>query len=501
MVELLARLRNVRVRRRGRASGVPLALLLLFAVGCADPDRPRPNVLFLISDDLAPHALGCYGNDLCRTPAIDSLAARGVRFTRAYSQFPGCAPSRASIMSGMYPLAIGVTTNREAKLFSRHLGSRPTLAGLFRDAGWHTARVSKIFHMEIPTDIRAGGHGIDHEPSWSERHSIEAPEWLTPGKKEAMKPWGRLYSRDQYFANVFSIIRADGNGAEQVDALAADKAIEILRQPREEPLFLAVGLVRPHVPLVAPEEYFAPYPPEEMPLAERVENDWDDIPELGISTHADGVGLTDDERRRRVISAYYAAVSFMDAQVGRILRTLDEQGLTEETFVVFTSDHGYHLGEHDLWGKGSLHEESIRVPLIFAGPGIAPSSTDALAQLVDIYPTLTELADLDVPRHVQGRSLLPVLEDPDATVNDDIHAMRSGGNLLRTERWAYLAWLDGTAELYDMENDPRQFTNLAESAEHVEIVRMMRQRLERKHAEIGPAPDAERRARKAKPQS
>jgi arylsulfatase A-like enzyme len=340
--------------------------------------------------------------------------------------------------------------------------------------------------MEVPADIRAGTHGADHEPSWSERYSLASPEWKTPGKRSAMRPWGRKYSRDKYFATILSMVRTSGNGAEQVDALAADKAIEILDQRAGEPFFLAVGLVRPHVPLVAPAAYFDAYPPSEMRLPEVVEGDWEDIPPVGIAIHAAEMGLTDDARKRRVLAAYYASVSFMDAQVGRILRALEERGLADDTVVVLTSDHGFHLGEHDFWGKGSLREESMRVPLIIAGPGIEPAATDALAQLVDLYPTLAELAGLEPPPHLQGRSLVPILRDPTTRVNEEAYGMVSAGNLLRTERWAYISWRDGSEELYDMESDPRQLTNLAQRAESAPIRTELEERLDRKLAETAP---------------
>jgi iduronate 2-sulfatase len=465
-----------------------LAAALLAGAGCAGRDASRaPNVLFLLADDLAAHALGSYGNDQARTPSIDALAARGVRFTRAYAQFPACGPSRVALMTGLYPETLGITSNPGALRLAPALGERPTLPGLFRHNGWHTARVSKIFHMEVPHHIRSGAHGADHEGSWSERHSIRAPEWKTAGERVAMLPWGRKATRDVYYANVFSMVRASGNGSNQVDALAADTAIDILDQRADQRFFLAVGLVRPHLPFVAPARFFDDHPAEGIHLPERVEADWEDIPAIGIPLHSEGTGLTSDDRKRQTIAAYHASVSFMDAQVGRILAALDERGLRDDTLIVFTSDHGYHLGEHDFWGKGSLREESTRVPLIIAGPGIAASQTDALAQLVDVFPTLVELAGLEAPPHLQGRSLVPVLRDPAARVNEEIHAMVPRGDLLRGERWAYISWRDGTAELFDMQNDPRQFTNLAQRSESGDVLARMRRRLDRMLAEIAPA--------------
>ncbi len=460
-------------------------------------DTQRPNILFIISDDLSAEALACYGNKQCRTPNIDALAARGTRFTRAYCQYPVCGPSRASLMSGRYAQAIGVTGNGASSKFTANLGNRPSMSQLFKDAGWYSARVSKIYHMRVPGDITAGVDGPDHAASWTERFNCQAPEWYTEGKHEHLTNEKLRFDRDKHyslgFGGAFYVVRGQSDGHEQADVKAANKAIELIGKHKGKPFFLAVGLVRPHVPLVAPEPFFKPYPFKEMTLAPRVEGDWDDIPKSGISKNSKGSGLAGQpDKQRKVLSAYYASVAFMDAQVGRILKALDEHGLRDNTIVVFCSDHGYHLGEHDFWQKMSLHEESARVPFIIApGKNVRPDGLDAykggvvsdsLVELIDMYPTLADLAGLTIPGHVQGQSLLAVLRDPSADVREAAYTLCRGGHLLRTERWAYLRHRDGQVELYDMQADPKQYRNLVRVKGHMKVATSLRAQLDAKLA-------------------
>jgi len=448
----------------------------------AQTDAPkRPNVLFVIADDLTAETLSCYGSPWCRTEAIDRLAARGTSFTRAYSQFPVCGPARAALMTGARPASVGVTGNGSADQLSAILGDRPTLPELFRTAGWHTARVSKIFHMRVPGDITKGVDGPDHAPSWTERFNVRAPEWQTAGEARHLSHEKLRFEPDAHynlgFGTAFYAVRAEGSGAEQADVLAADRAVELLAGFGDQPFFLAVGFVRPHVPLVAPSAYFNAHDVEDMDPPDVPDGDQDDIPAPGLSLTSQRTKLTDPARKREVIQAYSAAVAFMDDQVGRVLDALEQHGHADDTIVVFTSDHGYHLGEHDLWQKLSLHEESVRVPLIIARPGDRAARRDALAEQIDVYPTLAELAGLPIPTHVEGKSLVPVLDDPAAEVRDAAFSRNGRGRLVRTERYAYLAWDEGSAELYDMDADPDQFRNLATHPDHAEIVRALSARL------------------------
>jgi len=388
----------------------------------------------------------------------------------------------------MYAQAIGVMGNGGARKFRDNLGDRPTMTSLFMDHGWSALRVSKIYHMRVPGDITAGVHGPDHAGSWTERYSVHAPEWFSEGKAYNLTNERLRFDKDKHynlgFGGAFYVVEGSTDGAEQADVLAADKAIELLGKQGGKPFFLAVGFVRPHVPLVAPASYYEPYPAAEMQLPDSVENDQADIPKLGISKNSKRSGLTKDTEKRRVLRAYYASVAFMDKQVARVLKALDDNGLRDDTIVVFTADHGYHLGEHDFWQKMSLHEESARIPLIISGPGIQAATSPALSQQIDIYPTLAELCDLAVPAHVQGKSLTKALADPQHEVHQAVYCTNKRGHLLRTHRWAYMSWQDGTTELYDMDKDPKQFHNLAGSEQYAATTKGLAARLVRKLAAI-----------------
>ena len=278
--------------------------------------------------------LSCYGNRQCQTPAIDRLAAQGLRFERAYCQFPVCGPSRAALMSGMYPQAIGVTGNGSSARFTANLGQRPSFAEHFKDHDYFTARVSKIYHMRVPGDITAGVDGPDHTDSWTQRFNCQAPEWMSRGGHSHLSHEQLRRDPDQHyglgFGSAFYVVKGETDGADQPDVLAADKAIELLADRGESPFFLAVGLVRPHVPLVAPAEFYEPYPPSEMQLPPRWSDDWSDIPRAGISHNSARIGVAgNDDKQRQILSAYYASVAFMDHQVGRIVSALDRLGITE----------------------------------------------------------------------------------------------------------------------------------------------------------------------------
>lgn len=452
----------------------------------------KPNVLFMISDDLTATAVSAYGAKLNQTPNIDRLASEGMRFDRAYCQFPVCGPSRASLMFGYYPNATttyGYVSGREA------VGpDRLSWAQLFKENGYFTARVGKIFHMGS-TDIMIGRDGADDEASWDERYNSPAPEVHAEGEKELVQknPYGLLptdQDKNSNGRNLMNIVKADP-GQPHTDARTAEKAVELIRRHKDEPFFLAVGFFRPHVPFVAPKEYFEPYPYQQIVLPPRVEGDWDDIPERGINYVTSVNGQMTEEQEKKAIAAYYATVSFLDDQVGKILRALREEGLDDNTIVIFTSDHGYFLGEHRFWMKVGLQEESVRVPLIIKAPGKAPTVTRSLAELIDLYPTVAELAGLEVSEHLQGKSLVPVFDDPDQAVRDVAFSMhRLRGNfsyLLRSDKWAYIQYdEDGKsgAELYDMENDEKQYNNLADNPLYRDVVQAFKKRLAEKLAEV-----------------
>ncbi|MEZ4992904.1 MAG: sulfatase [Saprospiraceae bacterium] len=428
-----------------------------------DDAQPPYNVLFIISDDLTYNALSCYGNTVCQTPNIDRLAARGIRFTRAYCQGTYCGPSRASFMSGYYPHATGVLgyTNPRPQI-----GDRPTWPQLFKNNGYYTARVSKVFHMGIPGDIEKGGDGADDELSWTERFNSPGPEWTAPGDGETLEgnPDGK---KPVVGGNTFVVVEADGDDMVHSDGKTAAKAVELIQQHKDEPFWLGVGFVRPHVPFVAPSTYHPPFKPyDKMVLPEKVPGDWDDIPKPGINYKTSENMQMDIRRQKKAMGGYYASVTYMDVQVGKVLDALEEAGLEDRTIIVFTSDHGYHLGEHDFWAKVSLLDESSGVPLIISVPGKKPAVCNSLVELLDLYPTLASLSGLEIPEHVQGKDISKLLDDPTEQVREaafSVAPMREGF-LLREQHYAYIQYgeeAEKGIELYDMEKDPKQYTNLA----------------------------------------
>lgn len=430
---------------------VVLSQLALNAAAADEPRAAVRNVLLIVSDDLRASTLGCYEDKFCRTPNIDRLAERGMLFERAYCQGTVCGPSRTSFM------------------FSRYSGpGRVSLGQHFIDNGRYSARVGKIFHMRVPGDIIAGTNGKDVEACWTERFNSPGREAHTPGHYACLNL--NIFTTDEENRQstamphrMFVSVRYAGNGSDQPDHKTATQTVRLLQEHGDKPFFIAAGFVRPHYPMVAPQQFFDPYPWQDMVLPPQIEGDLDDIPKRGISNSRSAVNGIDKypANQKRMWSAYYAAVSFMDEQVGRILDELDRLGLTETTAVVFTSDHGYHLGDHTFWQKGDLHEHVIRVPLIVSVPGRKPGRTRSIAELVDLYPTLAALTGLDVPESVQGTSLVPVLNSASESVKDGALSFARGGHSWRTPGWGYMRYGDGSEELYDMQRDPDQITNLA----------------------------------------
>jgi iduronate 2-sulfatase len=275
------------------------------------------------------------------------------------------------------------------------------------------------------------------------------------------------------------------------DGKTAAKAVDLIRKHKDEPFFLAVGFVRPHVPFVAPKPYFDPYPHQQIVLPPSVENDWDDIPAAGINYVTSLNGQMSQEQEKKAVAAYYASVAYMDAQVGKVLQALREEGLEDNTIVIFTSDHGFHLGEHRFWMKVSLHEESARVPLIIKVPGKKSAVTHVLTELLDLYPTVADLAGLKYSKHLQGKSLVDVLDNPAHSVRQMAFSIshRNGtfSFLLRTPKWAFIQYdEDGGSgvELFDMEYDPQQFNNLATHPKYAETVKFFKEKLKEKLREV-----------------
>lgn len=431
------------------------------------PESRRPNVLFIIADDLNTR-IAPYGGP-AQTPHLSRLAARGVTFDRAYSQFPWCGPSRASFLTGTRPDTNGImdiTTPVRA-----NLPDIVTLPQYFRQNGYHTARVGKIFHQGVPGGV--GRDGLDDPQAWDERYNPAGCDVASLDKVTSLTPGIPLGGALSYRID-------DCADAQQTDGMVADKAIALLRDAAKggKPFFLAAGFYRPHVPEIVPKAYFDLYPSDRVGIA-------DNSPEqLGKVLPAAKVVAPDNydmsaEEQRTFTRAYYAAISFMDAQVGRVLQAVEELGLADDTIIVFTSDHGYLLGEHGQWQKQLLFEESARVPLIIRVPGTrhAGQHSPRTVEMLDLYPTLTELAGLPRYRRNEGTSLARLLAQPDdASWAKPALSQVNGGRSVRTERYRYTEWEGGGSgrELYDHVSDPREQVNLADDARYAAVVDLLR---------------------------
>jgi len=426
----------------------------------------KPNVLFIAVDDLA-NALACYGDPVAKTPHLDRLAASGVRFDRAYNQIPLCNPARASLMTGLRPDQIKVyDLDRH---FREEVPDVVTLPQRFMAAGYFTARVGKIYHYDVPAGI--GTEGLDDPASW---------ELTVNPKGRDTDDEALIFNAEPHrkISAALSWLAADGTDEEQTDGMIATEAIRLMREKKNEPFFLGVGFFRPHTPFVAPKKYFDLYPIESMRLPYAPGDDREDIPTAALAHNnpVPNYGLPEPVLLE-AMQAYHACVSFVDAQVGRLLDALDELGLAEKTIVVFWSDHGYHLGEHGgIWQKRTLFEEASRTPLLVRVPGAAGNgrACPRVVELVDLYPTLTEAAGLGVAEGLAGASFMDLLANPEAPREshaitqilrpaDDRLAVPVMGCSIRTERWRYTEWAEGAAgvELYDHRGDPKEFVNRA----------------------------------------
>lgn len=422
----------------------------------AQSARPK-NVLFLAADDMN-NALGCYGHKVVRSPNIDRLAARGVRFDRAYCQFPLCGPSRASLLTGMRPDTTKVLGNNID--FRDHLPNTVTLPQLFKNSGWYSAREGKMFHMNVPTEVTLPR--FQDAPSWHHSVSPGGPEAKTPGELHRLSPPGTQLGMQWLSA-------ATGEG--QSDSNAAERAIALLEKHRNEPFFLATGFLRPHLPFVAPAKFFDLYPLDSIPLPNNPPGDLDDIPAAAKGVRPflwNHMGMN-ERQIREARRGYYASTSFMDEQVGRMLDALERLKLAENTIVVFWGDHGWNLGEHTRWQKMSLMEDSSRVPLIVYAPGSKGNgkACQSLVEFVDVYPTLAALCGLKPPADLEGQSMTALLDNPSRPFKKAAFTQIAyediTGRAMRTPRYRYIRWegKGGGEELYDHQTDPGEITNLA----------------------------------------
>lgn len=450
-----------------------VGFIVSFAVETQAQQTP-PNVLFIMSDDLA-NLMGAYGDPLAKTPNLDQLAGRGLRFDRAYCAFPLCGPSRNSMLTGLYPNSNGILQN--GQIFRQTIPKHCSLPQAFRINGYVTARVGKLYHYNVPNSVGTDGH--DDPASWE----LEA----NPAGVDRLQEHPKIKSLiPNQFGGTLSWFASPADETKHTDSLLVDDAawmLERFASKKDRPFFLSVGLFRPHTPYVAPEKYFKLFDRASMPVVSGIEEDRRDIPQPALASGKKEQDSMSDDLRREVLQAYYASISFMDAQVGRLIQTLDRLKLADNTIIVFTSDHGYHTGQHGLWQKMSLFEESARVPLLIIAPGVTKpgSASKTPVSHVDIYPTLAELAGISKPSSLQGQSLVPILKDPNSTGRGWAITQVTRGNekngvflgyTLRTSRYRYTEWDGGKRgrELYDHETDPLEKTNLAEKSDSKPVV-------------------------------
>jgi len=427
----------------------------------------------VICDDLC-CGLSCYDDPGAVSPNIDRLAARGVRFERAYCQFPLCNPSRSSLLTGRRPAR---TTIRDNKTHFRDID--PTIVTLpqaFKQAGWRSERIGKLYHYGVPAQI--GTSGLDDPPSWD---AVFNPK----GRDVADEP--KIFSLEPgNFGGTVSWLAADGTDAEQTDGIAAARAVALLEGYAREktPFFLAVGFYRPHTPYVAPKPWYEKHPLTGVQLPEvPLEHDAG-VPAPAIASRKPEERRLTGDLGREAVQAYRASVSFVDAQLGIVIDALDRVGLRDNTIVVFTSDHGYHRGEHGLWQKRSLFEESSRVPLVVALPGgRAGVTAPETVELVDVLPTLCDLAGVPLPAGVDGRSLAPLVRAGGADAAawtarpafTEVQHRDVRGVSMRSGRWRYTVWNGREAgrQLYDHNTDPHELTNLADLPNHSATVQAL----------------------------
>jgi iduronate 2-sulfatase len=436
----------------------------------------RPNVLLIMADDLN-NDMGTYGHPLVRTPNLDRLAARGVRFDRAYTQFPLCSPSRVSLLTGLRP-----DTTRVHDLqtdFRTVLPDVVTLPQMFRRNDYFVARVGKIYHYGNPGQI--GTSGLDDPASWEVVVNPRGIDKDEEGQLTNFTPTRGLGSALAYYAS-------PAPDDEHTDGKVAAETIALLQKNTDRPFFIGAGFYRPHCPYIAPRKYFDLYPLDRIPAP--ASSTGSGAPPAAWFTTPPHWGIS-EQAQRETIRAYYASVSFLDANVGRLLDALERLRLTDNTIVVFISDHGYHLGEQGQWMKQTLFERSARAPLIVAGPGISSKgrSTSRVVEFLDLYPTLAELAGVRAPQGLHGRSLMPLLRNPAATWDHAaVTQVRRGsaasaymGYSIRTEKWRYTEWDNGKrgAELYNEVDDPHESTNLAADPQQQKVVVDMQRRLRR----------------------
>ena len=429
-----------------------------------------PNILLIAVDDLR-DTLGCYGHSVVKTPNIDRLAARGMLFKRAYVQYPVCNASRSSFLTGLRPDQTGVTDNKT--LLRDKLPDVVTFPQLLKDNGWHSAAFGKIFHLGGGRNEKLREKWMDLPKSWDTAVAFQPTE---VGRKKLA---GRNLTNNALRWCHWGMM--DGDDDDQPDGQIATAVIERIESLGEKPWIIGAGFMKPHDPFVAPKQYFDLYPARSLTLYRDPLGTTPAPPHaVGFGAFGKAFGKFTDTERMEFLRAYYACTSFMDAQVGRVLDTLERLKLWDKTVVIFIGDHGYHLGERNWWNKNTLFDRSCRAPLIIVAPDTQPGIVDGLVEFVDLYPTVADYCNVEPTRKLAGRSLRPLLQNPAAPGKTAAFTIVTRGpnvrgDSIRTQRWRYTKWSDGAEELYDHASDAEETKNVVKA--NLEVARRLREML------------------------
>jgi arylsulfatase A-like enzyme len=435
-----------------------IAFYLLVSISFVNAEQ-RPNVLFIAIDDLNTSPEGFNGETTVHTPHLTRLANKGVRFTNAHCAAPACNPSRASVMTGLAPATSGVYLNSQDWRVNQVMMSRTNLPQHFKNNGYLTLGGGKLYHAASLSEGMHEGY-LDARPwdAYYPSKTQQLPDEVEPAKIP-------MNGSSKQYRGYMDWAPLDIETDEMADAKVVSWAEKHLSQTHEKPLFLAVGIYRPHIPWWTPKEYFERNPIEDVVLPRVIEDDLDDVPEAGRAMRKQGwhQWMLDNDKWKEAVQGYNASVSFTDDMVGRLLTALENGPMADNTIVVLWTDHGYHLGQKEHWEKFALWEQTTRVPLIIAAPGEFAAGKDSSepVSLLDIYPTLNELCGIPLSTKLDGVSLVPLLEDPSTDTGRAVVCTQDFNNhAIRSDRWRYIRYADGSEELYDQLEDPENFYNL-----------------------------------------
>ncbi len=470
---------------------IHLNLLCLLGIGSVlslSAAENRPNVLFIIADDLGAR-IGPNGDQVAVTPNLNKLASKGVTFGNTFCQFPTCGPSRISMMSGLYPYEHGYS--RDPRRAAIEPDSQPVmLPTLLRKNGYFTARVGKIFHMRVPSGMGSKGHDV--ADAWDVTVN-------NTGYEASPENWNKAthVGKQQRSSVRVAYDNPDIDDKEMADGQGLIEAVKLLKanNPKDtgKPFFLAFGIYSPHPPMIVPKKHWDAIDISKYSIPVVPKNDRDDIPEVNWHVRGAGFDFISEKHAVNYSHAYYAAIHFIDDLAGQLIQELENQGLADNTIIVFTGDQGFHLGEHGHWHKSSMFEQAARVPLIVVDPRQKEKGKVAtnLSGLIDLYPTLCELTGITPSHKLSGISLAPQLNDVTIAGKDyeitvgsaKENKVKSNGYGLRTERFRYTEWKQtaGAATdysmLYDLEKDPQEITNLINDPEYAKIKKDLSKKL------------------------